>query len=330
MISLSLFTLIAAFLLAFLTTTAFLFNRAPTASRVVSSLPTSAMSAPRSIAKVVRGRKQFDGAGVRLCRTIGSGGLRNLDPFLMLDEIKLPADQATAGFPDHPHRGFETCSIMLSGAMEHRDSYGNHGIITDGGVQWMTAGRGIVHSEMPKVTHGMLHGFQLWINLPAKDKMIKPRYQDLQAKDIPSLEGPGHSVRVMAGTIEGTKGPLTLRNPGTLMDVRLEPGAEWSTEIDPAWNGFAYVYEGEGRLANTSAEIEHTYVWDNEGTTVHAKASPSKPLKFLLAFGQPIGEPIVQHGPFVMNSELEIQQAFSDYHNGVLQNPNDDVWAAEE
>lgn len=288
------------------------------------------MSAPRSVVKVVRGTKQFDGAGVRLCRSIGSGALRNLDPFLMLDEIKLPADQATAGFPSHPHRGFETCSIMLTGAMEHRDSYGNHGIIRDGGVQWMTAGRGIIHSEMPKVTTGMLHGFQLWINLPAKDKMVKPRYQDLQAGDIPAVEGAGHSVRVMAGELEGVRGPLTLRNPGTLLDVRLEAGAEWSADVDPAWNGFAYVYEGEGRIGGRPASVEHLFVWGNDGATVTVKAAPSAPLKFLLAFGKPIGEPIVQYGPFVMNSELEIQQAFADYQSGALQNPNDDVWAAEE
>ncbi|KAL6776098.1 hypothetical protein ACKKBG_A19830 [Auxenochlorella protothecoides x Auxenochlorella symbiontica] len=287
-------------------------------------------AAPRAVSKIVRGTKQMEGAGVRICRTIGTGHLRNLDPFLMLDELKMPAHEASAGFPDHPHRGFETCSIMLSGKMEHRDSYGNHGVIGPGGVQWMTAGRGIVHSEMPKVTEGMLHGFQLWINLPAKDKMVKPRYQDVQADAIPAVEGPGHSVRVMAGSVGATAGPLTLRNPGLLLDVRLEPGAEWSTEVTPDWNGFSYVYEGAGRIGGSPAAVENLQVFGNEGSTVIARAAEDRPLKFLLAFGKPIGEKVIQYGPFVMNHELEIQQAFADYHSGRLQNPNDDVWAAEQ
>lgn len=231
---------------------------------------------------------------MRICRTIGTHALRNLDPFLMLDELKMPAKEASAGFPDHPHRGFETCSIMLSGKMEHGDSYGNHGVIGPGGVQWMTAGRGIVHSEMPKVTEGMLHGFQLWINLPRKDKMVKPRYQDYQAADIPTASGDGWSVRVMAGEVDGAKGPIALRNPGLLYDVRLEPGAAWATTATPEWNGFAYAYEGAGVIGGKPIAAEHIAVLANDGEEISFKADADKPLKVLLAVGKPINEPIVQ------------------------------------
>lgn len=157
----------------------------------------------RSVARVVRGTHVREGAGVDVCRTLGTSALKSLDPFLMLDELRCPAQQAAAGFPDHPHRGFETCSIMLSGAMEHRDSVGNQGIIRDGGVQWMTAGRGIIHSEMPRITSGDLWGFQLWVNLPKKDKMVRPRYQDYQAEDIPVYEDDDVRVRIMAGEAYG-------------------------------------------------------------------------------------------------------------------------------
>ncbi|KAI7838766.1 hypothetical protein COHA_007559 [Chlorella ohadii] len=293
----------------------------------------------RPIKAVVRGQKMMEGAGVRICRTLGTPALRNLDPFLMLDELKMPAHEAAAGFPDHPHRGFETCSIMLRGKMEHADSMGNKGVIGDGGVQWMTAGRGVIHSEMPVVTSGDLHGFQLWINLPAKDKMMKPRYQDYQAEDIPVAEKDGASVRVMAGDSMGIHGPIKLRNPGLLLDVRLAPGATWQqavpTEwngfaaVPTEWNGFAYVYEGAGRIGDKAAQPEHAYVLHNEGDTVQATASEAG-LKFLLICGKPIGERIVQHGPFVMNHELEIRQAFMDYQEGKLQRPEDNPWVDEK
>ena len=220
---------------------------------------------------------------------------------------------------------------MLSGKIEHKDSVGNHGVIGPGGVQWMTAGRGIVHSEMPVLTQGDLHGFQLWINLPAKDKMVKPRYQDLQAEDIPVASAPGASVRVMAGSSGGVEGPLKLRNPGMLLDVRLEAGAEWSQQVPQEWNGFAYVYEGAGKLSGNSVAPQHAYVLgpgQEEGDQVLANAGPAG-LKFLLIAGRPINEPIVQYGPFVMNHPLEIQQAFADYRSGKLQNPDDNPWNDE-
>lgn len=272
----------------------------------------------------------MEGAGVQICRTIGYQDVR-VDPFLMLDELRLPAEKASAGFPDHPHRGFETCTIMKSGRMEHRDSVGNHGVICPGGVQWMTAGRGIIHSEMPVVTSGDLHGFQLWINLPAKDKMCKPWYQDVQESDIPVVsiadKGSSSNVRVMAGTLDGTTGPLKLRNPGLLFDVSLGADAEWTYEIPRDWNGFCYVYDGAGFSGEQALQPQHAYIFERNGNRdiLHTKAGSAE-LKFLLIAGKPISEPIVQYGPFVMNNELEIRQAFDDYRNGTLQNPNDNPW----
>lgn len=282
----------------------------------------------RPVSKVVQGSKQMEGAGVQITRTVGTHKLRNLDPYLMLDELKLPAEQAFAGFPDHPHRGFETCSIMLSGLMEHKDSAGNHGIIGPGGVQWMTAGRGIIHSEMPKATEGLLHGFQLWINLPRKDKMCKPRYQDYQASDIPVVERDGVSVRVMAGDSMNITGPINMRNPGMLLDCRLSKGSVFQQHVPSEWNGFAYVYHGNGKISGTTAQIEQTLVL-GEGDHILANTEAEEGLRFLLIAGRPIGEPIVQHGPFVMNTQDEIQRAFEDYQRGVLQNPLDNPWQDE-
>ncbi|KAG2491833.1 hypothetical protein HYH03_009790 [Edaphochlamys debaryana] len=288
------------------------------------------MKTLRPVTKVVQGQKMREGAGVTICRTVGTSALRNLDPYLMLDELKLPSKAAFAGFPDHPHRGFETCSIMLEGEMEHRDSQGNQGVIKSGGVQWMTAGRGIIHSEMPKVTDGILWGFQLWINLPKKDKMCKPRYQDYQKSDIPVVESsPGASVRVMAGTHSGVAGPIKMRNPGLLMDVRLGPGANFSQEVPEGWNGFCYIYDGEGKVSGTKAAPEHTLVLGpGDHVSAVGGAGPAG-LKFLLVAGQPIGEPIVQHGPFVMNTQAEIYQAFEDFQSGRLQRADDNPWQDE-
>jgi redox-sensitive bicupin YhaK (pirin superfamily) len=286
----------------------------------------------RPVVKIVKGQKMMEGAGVQICRTIGVNDLR-VDPYLMLDELKMPAHEATAGFPDHPHRGFETCSIMLSGKIEHRDSVGNHGVIGPGGVQWMTAGRGIIHSEMPAVTEGDLHGFQLWINLPAKDKMVKPRYQDVQAEEIPvATDQPGSSVRVMAGTSGDVTGPLKLRNPGMLLDVRIEKDGEWKHHVPEDWNGFAYVYHGNGSLSGSAKVAEqHAYIFETDKGKDHIVAKAGEEgLKFLLIAGRPINEPIVQYGPFVMNSPLEIQQAFHDYRTGRLQNPKDNPWVEDD
>lgn len=285
----------------------------------------------RPIQKVVQGQKMMEGAGVQICRTVGTSSLRNLDPYLMLDELKLPANRATAGFPDHPHRGFETCSILLEGEMAHEDSAGNKGVIGPGGVQWMTAGRGVIHSEMPRSREGRLWGFQLWINLPKKDKMMKPRYQDYQANEIPVGQAPGVSVRVLAGESLGVKGPIKMVNPGLLMDVRLEAGATHKEAVPEGWSGFAYVYEGSGTICDSSASPEQALVLGpGDHISATAAADSSSGLKFLLIAGRPINEPIVQHGPFVMNTQEEIRQAFMDYQAGKLQNPEDNPWVDDE
>ncbi|GIL86172.1 hypothetical protein Vretimale_13815 [Volvox reticuliferus] len=295
------------------------------------NMAASTLTNLRPVTKVVQGQKMKEGAGVTICRTVGTSMLRNLDPYLMLDELKLPAKSAFAGFPDHPHRGFETCSIMLEGQMEHRDSQGNQGVIGPGGVQWMTAGRGIIHSEMPKSTDGMLWGFQLWINLPKKDKMCKPRYQDYQRGEIPVVESsPGASVRVMAGSHGGVIGPIKMRNPGLLMDVRLAPGANVTQEVPLGWSGFAYVYDGEGKICGNRAHPEHALVLGPGDHVTATGGSGTNGLKFLLIAGKPIGEPIVQHGPFVMNTQEEIYQAFRDYQTGRLQDPADNPWKGDD
>lgn len=297
----------------------------------------------RTVLKAVPGMALSEGAGVQIRRTVGTPGLRNLDPFLMLDELKLPVNQATAGFPDHPHRGFETCTIMLEGQMKHEDSAGNKGVIGPGGVQWMTAGRGLVHSEFPVGLDGRLWGFQLWINLPAAHKMMKPRYQDYQAADIPVVEDAASSstVRVMAGSHAGTVGPITMVNPGMLLDVVLGPGGSVRLEVPQDYSSFAYVYDGAGEISGTPVSLHHAIVLGpGDHLTAAAAAAGGSPgdtsssssssqgLKFLLMAGAPIKEPIVQQGPFVMNSKEEILQAYMDYSAGRLQDPNDDVWAA--
>lgn len=287
----------------------------------------------RLATKVVAGTKLMEGAGVQICRTVGTPGLRSLDPFLMLDELKLPAHQASAGFPDHPHRGFETCTIMLSGRMEHRDSMGNKGVIGPGGVQWMTAGRGVVHSEMPVVEDGaMLHGFQLWVNLPAKDRMTKPRYQDYPPASIPVVEGGGARVRLMAGGgVLGhpAVGPITLRNPGMLLDGRVAPGETFKQAVPAAWNAFCYVHGGAGAIGGRDVTPQHAVVL-GPGDAFEATGAGPDGLSFLLIAARPTNEPFVQHGPFVMSTQEEIMQAFRDYRNGMLQRAEDDVWAADE
>lgn len=285
-----------------------------------------AQGVERKIAKVVQGQKVMEGAGVRICRTVGTHSLRNLDPFLMLDELRMPSHEASAGFPNHPHRGMETCSIMISGKMEHGDNYGNKGVIGPGGVQYMSAGRGIVHSEMPVVTSGDLWGFQLWVNMPAKNKMNKPRYQDYQAESIQTVEEENLKVRVLAGEYRGVEGPVAIANPSLILDVQVKPGGNFSTPINKDWNGFVYVSDGSGVIGGTQGKREQALVLDS-GDHLTATTTDPAGLRFLLLAGKPIGEPIVQHGPFVMNTHEEIQQAFQDFRSGKLQNKDDDVWA---
>ena len=279
----------------------------------------------RNVRRTVHGQDTSDGAGVRLKRCIGTPALDHLDPFLLLDEFKSdqPGDYI-AGFPDHPHRGFETVTYMLAGRMEHRDHGGNQGNLVAGSVQWMTAGRGIIHSEMPQQENGLMWGFQLWINLPAESKMIPPRYQDISPEDVPEVSVEGGRVRIVAGEVDGTPGPINgiVTNP-TYLDVTLEPGAEFTHDIPDEHNSFVYVFEGDGHVGITESDdgtqiSAGTLAILENGDAVRA-SSGDRGMRSLILAAKPIGEPIARNGPFVMTTAEELEQAFADYRNGTLQ-----------
>jgi quercetin 2,3-dioxygenase len=273
----------------------------------------------RTLAAVIPSIAASDGAGVKLRRSLGQAQHVRVDPFLMLDEFfSDDPDDYLAGFPDHPHRGFETVTYILDGHMLHQDHLGNRGDLKSGGVQWMTAGRGIIHSEMPQQSEGRMRGFQLWINLPAKEKMKPAGYRDLQAADIPEveLEG-GGKVRVIAGSFAGKPGAVTgTSTDATYLDVHLPSRATFRHPLASGYSAFLYPYEGELTVDGKPLRRQAAGVLSQEGD-VEAKAGGDE-ARFLLLAARPIGEPIVQYGPFVMNSVEEIQQAIRDYQNGVL------------
>jgi len=272
----------------------------------------------RDVAGILPGEDTSDGAGVKLKRSLGGPRLQHFDPFLLLDEFR--SDQAgdyIAGFPDHPHRGFETVTYMLAGRMRHRDNQGNSGLLQPGGAQWMTAGRGIVHSEMPEQEDGLMWGFQLWVNLPSKDKMVPPRYQDIDPADVPEVEAAdGARVRVVAGTVEGVTGPVSdIAVQPTYLDVTLQPGQSFTHSLPESHNAFAYVYGGSLTVAAKRA-VNGDMVLLGLGDTFAASHEGAEETRFLLIAGQPIGEPVARYGPFVMNTRDEIIQAFQDYEAG--------------
>ena len=270
----------------------------------------------RGFIRVVDGMPASDGAGVSLLRVIGTQQLDFLDPFLMLDEFKNEDPGAyVAGFPDHPHRGFETVSYMKAGKMKHHDSVGNEGVIEDGGVQWMTAGRGIIHSEMPQQTEGLLWGYQLWVNLPAKDKMVAPRYQDIQRDGIPEYQGDGIFVRLMAGEWNGIQGASQTLWPVGYLDVRLDPGVTFDHELSESANAMAFVYEGSATSGDRQANSHQLGVLSRGSTGVKITAG-DKGCGMLFMWGEPIGEPVAKMGPFVMNTREELFQAADDFRNG--------------
>ena len=283
----------------------------------------------RPVSRRLRGQATSDGAGVSLTRVIGTKQLPDLDPFLMLDEFgsDKPADYL-AGFPSHPHRGFETVTYMLDGRMRHRDNHGNEGLMTPGSVQWMTAGRGIVHSEMPEQEDGLMRGFQLWVNLPAKDKMVAPQYQEFSAERIPEVvPSAGVRVKVIAGVVGDTHGPV--QQPATdpiYLDVSLAAGARFEHAIPPGHNVFAYVYEGEVAVAEglagrcevvigeaSAGKGELLLFGAGDAVGVEGRAAHSR---LILVAGRPLGEPVARHGPFVMNTHAEIVQAVQDFQAG--------------
>ena len=257
-----------------------------------------------------------EGAGVTVHRSIGTPALKNLDPFLMLDHFGSDnPDEYIAGFPEHPHRGFITFTYMLDGHMEHRDSMGNRGDLKAGGAQWMKAASGVIHSEMPQQTNGLMRGFQLWINLPASEKMSDPAYQEFSPDGVPEVALEQGSVRVLAGRFGTTRGAV--EDPATdvlYLDVTLAAAAHFSVPVETARNAFVYVFEGNARLAGDDLAT-HTLAVLGPGDTVEVVAG-DEGARFILVAGRPLGEPVAQHGPFVMNTREEIEQAFSDYREG--------------
>ncbi len=275
----------------------------------------------RTVERIIRGQAVMDGAGVKINRVLTQPLQRRLDPFLMLDNFgSEQANDYIAGFPDHPHRGFETVTYMLTGRMRHRDSAGNEGLLASGGVQWMTAGRGVIHSEMPEQAEGLMEGFQLWLNLPAKDKMQQPWYKDFQAAEIPVVKTEnGATVRVIAGESQGVAGAVQREVTEPLyIDVELPAGETFSQAIGAGHNAFIYTYRGEVTVDGKAVPAQSMAILaNNEGADgVTIKAGPDS--RFILLSGKPLNEPIVQYGPFVMNSQAEIFQAVEDFRAGRL------------
>ncbi len=282
----------------------------------------------RTLAGVIPSVAASDGAGVKLRRSLGSRQHLRFDPFLMLDEFfSDDPNDYLAGFPSHPHRGFETVTYMLDGHMRHEDSQGNRGDLGPGDVQWMTAARGIIHSEMPQQTAGRMRGFQLWINLPAREKMKPAAYRDIPARDIPSATlDRGGEVRVIAGSFEHegrrVAGPIQgLATEPVYLDVRLPAGASFEAALPTSHQAFLYVYDGEASVGDDGKALpQRAAGLLSSGDSVGIVAGTAGARLLLLA-GRPIGEPVVQYGPFVMNTREEIEQAIVDYQNGELVAP---------
>jgi redox-sensitive bicupin YhaK (pirin superfamily) len=270
----------------------------------------------RRVDRVVDAIPTSDGAGVRLSRAIANEELDHLDPFLLLDEFRSDnPDDYIAGFPDHPHRGFETVTYMLAGKMEHADHAGNRGLLVGGGAQWMTAGRGIIHSETPKQENGLMWGFQLWVNLPAASKMTAPRYQDIDPIAIPEVKLENGSVRVIAGAFENATGPVQgIVTDPLYLDVRLSASGRFETALPEDHTAFIYTYQGQGLVGATSLSPK-TLAILSSGDRVAARATGSD-FRFLCIAARPLREPIVRYGPFVMNTRAEIHQAFEDFRSG--------------
>jgi len=288
-------------------------------------LSSTPLQRSRRVERLVAGQPTSDGAGVKLTRVLTSSLQRRLDPFLMLDAFGTDrADDYIGGFPDHPHRGFETVTYMLAGRMRHHDSVGNVGLLGPGSLQWMTAGRGIVHSEMPEQQEGRMAGFQLWVNLGARDKMQPPAYRDVPPEQVPvfTLEG-GVSVRVLAGRSHGVEGAVTRPVTEPLyLDVTLPPGTAFEQPLPAEHNAFAYVFGGELEIEGERVVDGRMAILQNDpeadGVRLAVPASASGAARVLLVAGRPLNEPIVQHGPFVMNTAQEIHQAVADFQRGVL------------
>ena len=274
---------------------------------------------PRTVERLVQGQHTSDGAGVKLVRVLTQDLQHRLDPFLMLDAFGTdnPGDYI-GGFPDHPHRGFETVTYMLQGRMRHRDSVGNVGLLVPGSVQWMTAGRGVIHSEMPEQEDGAMEGFQLWLNLPSHSKMREPWYRDIATEAVPEWHGTGVTVRVIAGHSHGVQGAVQREDTEPLyLDIHLAAGARFEQALPEHLNALAYVYRGELTLADTLVRRQRMAILANtpgsDGVVLQAGAEGARAI---LIAGRPLQEPIAQHGPFVMNTREELLQAVQDFQAG--------------
>jgi redox-sensitive bicupin YhaK (pirin superfamily) len=277
----------------------------------------------RKVVGVIEPQTVMEGAGVKLKRSIATATLDNLDPFLLFDHFgsEDPADYIK-GFPMHPHRGIETVTYMIQGVVNHQDSIGNAGSISSGDVQWMTSGAGIMHEEMPQPGQAEMIGFQLWVNLPAKLKMSRPRYQEFFADQIPRVSrGDGVNILVIAGEADGVRGPVTeIEADPIYLDITIPQGGEFKHPVDRGHTAFAYVFEGRGLFGGNGAEkvVGHPRLVEfGDGDQVAAKATDQH-VRFLLVSGKPLNEPIARYGPFVMNTQEEIQQALEDLRNGTF------------
>lgn len=286
-----------------------------------NATPSTVVSQPRRIERLIVGRPTSDGAGVKLTRVLTQDLQRRLDPFLMLDAFGSEnPDDYIAGFPNHPHRGFETVTYIIAGRMLHRDSAGHEGLLQNGDVQWMTAGSGLIHSEIPQQEAGVMEGFQLWLNLPARDKMNPPWYRDIAHAELPQFTTPeGVAVTVIAGESHGVTGAVTREATApTYLDLHLPAGTRFEQALPASHNAFVYVYRGAVSLGGQAVPVQRMAILANEPGADGVRIEASEDARVLLIAGQPLGEPIAQYGPFVMNTEAEIYQAIQDFRAGKL------------
>jgi len=287
----------------------------------ISVVSTDQPAHPRRIERLVSGQPTSDGAGVKLDRVLTQSLQRRLDPFLMLDAFRSDnPDDYLAGFPNHPHRGFETVTFMVSGRMRHRDSAGHEGLLEGGGVQWMTAGRGVIHSELPEQRDGLMEGFQLWLNLPGQDKLCDPWYRDFSAADLPmfTTEQDVRAV-VIAGQSHGVEGAVVrARTEPLYLDLEMPAGSVFTQPLPASRNAFAYVYRGRVESTGTEVPRARMAIFANEADTDGIVIRALEPARLLLIAGEPLREPIVQYGPFVMNTTDQIREAVSDFQAGRL------------
>ncbi len=284
-----------------------------------TAVATTPIQKTRGVERIINGQFVMDGAGVKINRVLTGPLQRRLDPFLMLDAFgsDKPGDYI-AGFPEHPHRGFETITYMLAGRMRHRDSAGNEGMITDGGVQWMTAGRGVIHSEMPEQNEGLMEGFQLWLNLPASDKMIEPWYRDIPLEEVPRFTlDDGVTVQVIAGSTHGVTGAVQRAHTEPLyLDLEIPAGVTFEQPVPAGHNAFVYVFRGEAVIEGKGVGQARMAILDNAPGADGVRIKALAPTRLLVLAGRPLNEPIAQYGPFVMNTQAELQQAVEDFRAG--------------